>query len=286
MSALKERLSVVILTYNRAGELRRTLQHMTTLPEQPEIIVVDNASTDGTASMVRTEFPQVVLLTSAHNIGGAARNFGVEATTTPYVAFCDDDSWWQRDSLPAAADLLDIHPRVAAVCARILLGTEQREDPICGLMASSPLPSVGLPGPALLGFVACAVVFRRQAYLNAGGYERRFFVGGEEALLTLDLVNAGWSVVYAENLLVYHYPSPQRDRKARHRIVARNAIWVAWLRLPWQTALRESLRMLRYAMTHSVFIGTLGSVLREAPWVLGNRKVISPRIHAWYKMLN
>lgn len=98
---------------------------------------------------------------------------------------------------------------VGEVCGRILLGPEQREDPICSTMSASPLPADGLPGPALLGFVACAVVFRRQAYLSAGGYEPRFFIGGEEALLTLDLVDAGWYVIYAQQLLAHQHPSPQ-----------------------------------------------------------------------------
>ena len=275
MSSAEDRICVVILTYNRSTELRRTLQHMSALAEQPAIIVVDNASTDDTADMVRATFPQVTLLTAPRNMGGAGRNLGVEAARAPYVAFCDDDSWWEPGALPAAADLLDRHPALAAVCGRILLGPEQREDPICALMSASPLPSEGLPGPALLGFVACAVVFRRQAYLNAGGYEPRFFVGGEEALLTLDLADAGWHVVYMQDLLAHHHPSPHRDRKDRHRIVARNAIRVAWLRLPFRTALIESLRMLRYALAHGVVASTVLSALREAPWVLRNRRVIS-----------
>jgi GT2 family glycosyltransferase len=280
------RLSVVILTYNRQDELRRTLQHMCALPEQPPIIVVDNASSDGTADMVHTEFPQVRLIASPGNIGGAGRNLGVQAADTPYVAFADDDSWWEPGALPAAADLLDAHPSVAAVCSRILLGEQRREDPICAMMANSPLPADGLPGPALLGFVACAVVFRRQAYLDAGGYEPRFFVGGEEALLTLDLVEAGWRIVYAGHLVAHHHPSPQRDRQDRHRVVARNALWLAWLRLPWHTALRDSLRMLRYAAAHGVLLAALRSAMLETPWVLRNRRVVSERVHGWYKLLN
>lgn len=282
----ENRLSVVILTFNRREELRRTLERMGTLPEQPPIILVDNASTDGTAEMVGSDFPQITLLASPANVGGAARNLGVQEAHTPYVAFCDDDSWWAPGSLSAAADMLDTHPSIAAVCARILLGPEEREDPICFRMASSPLPAAGLPGPALLGYVACAVVFRRRAYLDAGGYEQRFFVGGEETLLTLDLVNAGWHFVYAPQLLVHHYPSPQRDRKDRHRIIARNAIWVAWLRLPALTALRETWRMLRYAGTHGVFAATVRGVLRELPWIASTRRVVSPRVHAWYRLLN
>lgn len=232
MSTSQSRVSVVILTHNRVDELRVTLERMCALPERPAIIVVDNASTDTTSSLVRERFPQVTLISLERNIGGAARNVGVRQARTPYVAFCDDDSWWDSGSIARAQAVLDAYPRVAAVCARILLGADQTEDPICAEMAASPLPSAGLPGPALLGFVACAVVFRREPYLNAGGYEPRFFVGGEEELLALDLVAGGWSLVYVPQLVVYHHPSPRRDNVRRQTIVIRNTLWVAWLRLP------------------------------------------------------
>ncbi|HEY0844415.1 MAG TPA: glycosyltransferase [Noviherbaspirillum sp.] len=286
MSQWKERVTVIILTYNRSGELRRTLENMTAMTDAPPIIVVDNASTDDTAAMVASEFPSVRLLRSPGNIGASARNLGVEAAQTPYVAFCDDDSWWAPGSLDAAADILDNHPRLAAVCARILLGPDEKEDPICRQMATSPLPADGLPGPALLGFVACAVMFRRQAYRDAGGFEPRFFVGGEEELLSLDLLSMGWRVAYVERLTVHHHPSPQRDRKDRHRVVARNAIWVAWLRLPLTTSLKSSWRMLRYALRHRVLLSTLRSTLRELPWILRNRRVVQSHIHGWYRLLN
>lgn len=285
MTVLRERLTVVILTYNRASELRHTLEKMLDLSDQPAIIVVDNASTDSTEETVSSEFKAVKLIRSERNVGAAARNLGVEQAKTPYVAFCDDDSWWAEGSLETAVGLLDAHSRLAAVCARILLGPEEREDPICAVMADSPLPAQGLPGPALLGFIACAVVFRRQAYLQAGGYEERFFVGGEEALLTLDLVSSGWHVVYAGQLTVHHHPSPQRDKADRHRVVARNAIWVAWLRLPFFSAVADTWRMIRYAKKHRVLFATLASVLREVPWLISKRRVVTPELDGWYRML-
>ena len=99
-------------------------------------------------------------------------------------------------------------------------------------MANSPLPADGLPGPSLLGLLAGATVFRRDAFLGAGGYDPRFFLGGEEALLALDLVAGGWVLVYAGDLTVHHYPSAQRDASSRRRLLARNRLWVAWLRRP------------------------------------------------------
>ncbi|HEX2530643.1 MAG TPA: glycosyltransferase family 2 protein, partial [Burkholderiaceae bacterium] len=171
MDAISNRLSVVVLAHNRAYELLHTLERMTALPEKPELVVVDNASVDDTVGLVKERFPQVKLVELKANLGAAARNIGVEHAHTPYVAFCDDDTWWEAGSLPQAADLLDAYPRIAVLSARMLVGKAERDDPTCMVMNRSPLQSDHLPGKAVLGFLAGASVFRRDAFLQAGGYE-------------------------------------------------------------------------------------------------------------------
>lgn len=159
--SLESRVSVVLLTYNCAQRLDPILDHLLDL--QVEIIAVDNGSRDDTVSVLHRRGLRVLAL--AENIGAAARNLGVEHATTPYVAMCDDDGWYERDGLIEAADLLDHHPRLAVVNGRILVGDEERLDPISAEMAVSPLPATDdLPGAALLGFMAGAVVVRRRAY--------------------------------------------------------------------------------------------------------------------------
>jgi GT2 family glycosyltransferase len=285
MTRFNNQVSVVILTYNRAHELRRTLEKMRALPEQPKLIVVDNASTDDTCAIVQKEFPEVELIRRPENTGAAARNHGVRAARTPYVAFCDDDSWWAPGALSQAAAVLDANPVVAAVCAKILLGPQEKVDPVCDSMAASPLPQAQLPGPSLLGFVACAVVFRRQAYLDAGGYEAKFFVGGEEELLALDLLVKDWRIVYLDDLIVHHHPSSFRDNGGRQRIVIRNALWVAWMRLPFAVALNHSVRILGMAHRRKVLLPALLSAVRELPWVMRMRRVLPADVLALYRTL-
>lgn len=285
MESRNQQVSVVLLTYNRVDELRRSLDKLLAMPEQPPVIVVDNASTDGTAAMVSRHYQQVGLITLPRNIGGAGRNAGVRLATTPYVAFCDDDSWWEDGALELAVDILDHYPDVAALCGRVLLGMDCREDPTCAEMALSPLPAERLPGPGLLGFIACAVVFRRDAYLQAGGYEARFFIGGEEELLSLDLAAAGWRLAYVPQLTVHHHPSPYRDNIARQIIVIRNALWVAWLRLPPAWALRETLRIRRRAASPTAWRGGLRQAVRELPWVWRSRRMLPPQVAAALRLL-
>ena len=225
------RVGVSILTYNRVDEVSRTVERMLSLPEQPQIVVVDNGSTDGTPATLGQRFPSVRCLTLSGNPGASGRNAGVAALDTPYVALCDDDTWWEPGSLRRAANLLDSHPKLAAVAGRVLVGPDNRLDPVCREMAASPIRvDTPLPGPALLGFLACAVVVRRSAFLEVGGFEKRFFIGGEEELLTLDLLAAGWRSATSP-MWSFTTIRPRRaatDRPAK--VMVRNHLWVAWMR--------------------------------------------------------
>jgi glycosyltransferase involved in cell wall biosynthesis len=116
-----ERVAIVVITHNRREEVLRSLARHARLPEQPAIIVVDNASVDGTACAVAEQFPRVHVLRSATNLGAAARTLGVRHAEAPYVALCDDDTWWSPGSLRRAANLFNIHPRLAVATGRVLV---------------------------------------------------------------------------------------------------------------------------------------------------------------------
>jgi GT2 family glycosyltransferase len=242
-------VSVVIATRNRRASLLRSLERLVALPENPEIIVIDNASSDGTGTAVRTAFPDVRLLALEHNRGAAARNIGVEATTTSYVAFSDDDSWWQPGALARAAQLLAAYPRLGLLAARVLVGDTRRLDPVCELMAESPLTADRtLPGPPVLGFIACGAVVRRVAFLGVGGFNEQLRFTGEERLLAVDLAAAGWFCAYVPEVVAHHSPSNQRNAEARRRQAVRNELWYAWLRLSGRPAALRTWAVIRASL--------------------------------------
>ncbi|MBC9724207.1 glycosyltransferase family 2 protein [Streptomyces sp. TRM68367] len=175
-------------TRNRAATLAATLDHLLALPERPPVLVADNASTDGTRTLLARRYPDVRVLALPASRGALARNAGVRALSTPYVAFSDDDSWWEPGALDTAARLLDAHPRLGLLAARTLVGPGNTPDPLNDVLAASPLGGADdLPGTSVLGFLGCAAVARRTAYLDAGGYHRLPFFGAEETLLAYDL---------------------------------------------------------------------------------------------------
>jgi N-acetylglucosaminyl-diphospho-decaprenol L-rhamnosyltransferase len=278
-SARDSRVTVVILTHNRRVELLAALERARELPEAPAVVVVDNASHDGTAEHLARGFPDLDVVRLRENRGAAGRNVGAERAATRYVAFADDDTWWAPGSLRRAADLLDRHPQLGLITGRILVGPDNREDAACAAMAGSPLRcEPGLPGMPVLGFLAGATVVRRSAFLSVGGYERRLFLGGEEQLVAVDLAAAGWAMAYVPDVLAHHHPSAARDGSRRRVLLIRNALWFAWLRRPASVAVPVTVRTLRAAAHDPDTRRALREAVMGLGWVLHRRRVTPPHV--------
>jgi GT2 family glycosyltransferase len=287
MNEFDTRVSIVMITRNRSKEADRTLALLARLPEHPRIIVVDNGSTDGTADMIRNDHPEVQLIAARSNLASAGRTLGVRAATTPYVAFSDDDSWWQPGALRRAADLFDAHPTLALIAGHILVGDGTRVDPVCAEMVGSPLaPAPGVPGTPVLGFLAGMSVVRRDAYLAVGGFDARVGVGGEEAWVAADLAAAGWHLSYVPDVVARHMPSAQRDPRHRRRIDLRNALWFAWTRRRLPAAARRTVALLGAAPRDRVTTGALADAVRGWSWVRRNRRPLPPAVDAGLDLLD
>ncbi|WP_405152223.1 glycosyltransferase [Sphaerisporangium sp. NBC_01403] len=279
-------MTVVIITMDRRAELLRTLGHMTALPERPRVIVVDNGSHDGSADAVARDYPGVRLIRSPRNLGAVARNVAVEEVSTPYVAFCDDDTWWEPGALSEAADLLDGHPELASVTGRILVEPDLREDPITPELRYSPIQGPGwMPGPALLSILAGASMLRVVAFRETGGFSPRIWLGGEEELLSLDLVSRGWWLCWAEGVVVHHAASKIRDRRLRRRLGIRNTLWTAWLRRPAPDALRRTAAVLRSVPKDRASASAVAAAVAGLPWVLRERRVVPMDVERGLRLL-
>jgi GT2 family glycosyltransferase len=279
-------VTVVMATRDRRAEALNALGHLVALPERPAVLVVDNGSGDGTVEAIRRAHPEVATIALEANLGGTARTLGTAAATTPYVAFSDDDSWWAAGSIGHAAELLDAHPRLGVLVARVLVGEERRLDPISAEMRSSPLPQRdGDAGVPVLGFMACAAVMRRNVLLDAGGFHRHFGIGGEEALVAMDVAAAGWEIAYVEEVVAHHHPSRSRDPLARRRILARNDLWTSWLRRPGPDVRRRTLRTARAAVRDPAVRAGLLEAARGLPWVLTERRPLTDRVEADLRVL-
>jgi GT2 family glycosyltransferase len=274
------RCTVVIATRDRRPSLLHTLARLRALPEEPPVIVVDNGSRDGSVDAVRCAFPEVEVVALESNAGAPARNVGVERARTPYVAFADDDSWWAPGALARAVELFDTHPGLGLIGARILVGPEEQEDPTTAVMAASPLPAPpGLPGPAVLGFLACGAVVRRSAFLEVGGFDELLFFLGEEQRVALDLSARGWHLSYHHDVVAHHHPSPPGDPAGRRRRQLRNDVLTAWLRRPARVAMTRTAALGAAALQGDRSAGgALGEVLVRLPRAWQARSRLPPAV--------
>ena len=206
------RLTYVIVTHNRRERLLATLAELpaaTPLPsDQWEVRVVDNASTDGTAEALRQRtrpFPVHVSERPA-NEGVAARNHGIDTARGEHVCLLDDDSYPVGNAIPLSLRQLDARPDLAAVVGRVRL-------PDGGLEACA-LPSV---------LISCAVVLRRSALEQVGGFREEFFRKAGEYDLSYRLWDAGWRIERFEDVVYRHDKHlAGRSSSLAHKLDLRN----------------------------------------------------------------
>lgn len=280
---LADRLSVVLLTYNCAHRLDTILDRLCALGVP--VIAVDNASSDGTVAVLSAR-PEIQLVSLPVNIGAAGRNHGVHRVGTPYVLFCDDDGWWEPAGLAAAVRLFDVHPRLALVNARILVGDEGRLDPISAEMADSPLPDRdGIPGAVLLSFMGGAVIARGSAYLEVGGYDPAFFMGGEEETLAVKLSRAGWHMRYLPDVVMRHFPSVANAPQLRAHGM-RNTLWNAWLHRRFASALRWTVFTLADTPKNIDWVRGVRMTVNGLPWILKQRRPMNTELDSALAILD
>jgi GT2 family glycosyltransferase len=267
-------VTVVVASRNRCADL------LVTLPRhEAPVVLVDNASTDDTVAAVRQAHPEITLLELDRNLGARARTIGAAEAGTPFVAFADDDSWWAPGELARAVRIMRAHARLAVLNARVLVGPEERLDPVCEEMARSSLGTApDLPGPSLLGFIACAALVRTEAFESVGGFDPVVRFPGEEERLALDLAAAGWGLAYTDGITVHHHPSVHRDAPGRRQAaIWRSRLLTALMRLPTGDVIRLVARAVRCGRPG--FEG-LVRALPDVPSALRLRRPIPPQLRA------
>jgi GT2 family glycosyltransferase len=289
MAYSSSRTSFVVATRDRADDLADTLSRLLDNTGCP-IIVVDNNSHDTTRE-VTAEFSgrypgRLQLIGLPRNRGAVARNVGVAACRTPFVAFCDDDSWWQPDATEIAEEQFDRHPDLALLAACTVVEPGARIDAFSRQLAGSPLGRHrGKPGPSILGFQSCSAMVRKTAFEAVGGFNEVLFFRGEEQLVALDLVVAGWQLCYCPDMVAFHRPSPRRGTPAAQRArVLRNDFLTACMRRPPSTCARTWAALLRAAVHDRAHMRAAAEALTLLPAALRNRRRLPPDVESQVRL--
>jgi|GEM_PF-1150641 len=214
-------VSVVILSWNRIEDLRFTLD---TLRRDPyprlEIIVVDNASTDGTPDMVRGEFSGVRLIELPENVGIAGWNAGFEVARGRYILVLDDDSYPESGAVTAGVGYMETHPHCGVAGFRVYNERLHLEE-----------TSVFNSGPEMM-FTGCGAMIRRSVLEATGMFDEFIFLYEHEVEFSMRVWNAGFRVDYVPGAKVRHRAS-QKNRGVQRKkdcrrvyFTARNTMYV------------------------------------------------------------
>lgn len=191
----KPLVSINILSFNRREELKNTLQKVYEQSyKNIEIIVVDNASTDGSPQMVKKEFPEVILIELDKNIGIAGWNKGFEIAKGEYVLVLDDDSYPNEKALETTLDLVHSREDIGIVSAKII-NTKYN---FCETQNYPKNP---------FSFVGCGALIDNIKLEEVGYFDPNIFIYLNELDLTARFIDKGYSVVYDERAIVFHNQS-------------------------------------------------------------------------------
>jgi GT2 family glycosyltransferase len=299
------RVSVVVVTWQGAHLLPPCLDSLARQTVDHEVIVIDNASTDSTAQVLR-DYPDVRVLRTDRNLGFAGgADLGLRAARTEFVAFLNNDAVAEPTWLAALLSAITAEPGVAAVSSLMLLA--DCDPPVVNNAGVVVLPTLygadraagadpaSVDEPAeVFGFSGGAALVRRSAAMDVGGFPAAFFLYYEDTDLSWRLRLAGWSIRYEPTAVVHHRHAATSDRDSplfafhneRNRLllVARCApagpAAAAWGRFCLTTAslaVRHA-RRLRGADAHNLRVPlrlrVLASAVRLLPWALHSRRRI------------
>src|SRR5262249_53146863 len=247
-----------------------------------EIIAVDNASTDGSAEMVRDEFPDARLVPLPKNVGAAGRNAGVAAAKGDIVFTLDNDVLFRTpDDVRHALAALPRRPRAAVVTFKIVAATGglSRRDWCHPRDPRRWSESEFATDYVLEGASAC----RRDAFLAAGGYWEPLFIGHEGWDLAFRLIGAGPELIYTPTVRVQHMVDPTVGPPSRiYYTFTRNAIWVALRNrrpLPAIRSIAQDLALMGFAAFRAgeldAFRRAIVDAVRGARAALGTRAPLS-----------
>jgi hypothetical protein len=225
--------SIIIVTYNSSSSIGACLTPVVEMADV-EIVVVDNDSRDGTATLLKERFPSVTLIALQDNIGfGRACNIGVTASSGSFILLLNPDAVAPAQAIRQFIAFFEKHPRAGLVGGRLVdpsglpLQSMGDRPTVVRLVLEKPiewvatrvnpsgvlrrtigkyfakfrLPQVAEPVDWVSGAALCC---RRQAWNDTGGFDENFFLYYEDVDLCLRAGQVGWEVWHVPAAVVFH----------------------------------------------------------------------------------
>jgi hypothetical protein len=280
-------VSIVTICWNRKADICESLSRIRDI-DYPnlEIIVVDNASTDGTSATIETDFPEVQLLQMPENVGIAAYNVGFKTARGEYIVILDDDSFPHRDSLKRMVRKFENDASLGVVAFDVRnfynyddVKTETVEE------VTENRETAAAAKDYLLAFNGAGAGVRREVLLRAGSYPEEFFLYWNEQDTAFRILDMGYGIQFFSDIVAYHKFSPvNRESRRAPFFHARNGFWLIWKNYPLNMAMNLTLRFIHdcvYAAIEQkafVYIHAMLAAFANAGKLRGKRKPVTQDI--------
>lgn len=225
-------VSVVIVTRDRSELLRRCLKSVYKSTLKPsKVVVVDNASSDNTALVVKKEFPKTHLITNRKNTGAAAgRNIGAANSTSEFIFFLDDDAYIETSTIQNALKVILADPNIAIIQTKVLsdlnpkkiLGIAHDIDTRTSLIKAYGINEIdgGQYSKVIdIPMVGTGWLIRRKIFNEVGGFDEKFFVPYEDSDISLRIRKLGYRIVFTPNSRIWHQELKKTDINSRIRSI-------------------------------------------------------------------
>jgi GT2 family glycosyltransferase/glycosyltransferase involved in cell wall biosynthesis len=289
-------LSIIVLSWNVADLLAGCLQSLPVAAgdwwERTEVIVVDNASTDASVSLVRTDFPHVRLVALTSNLGfSGGNNAGIQVSRGQHILLLNADTLARPLSIEALANYLDANPGTGIVGPRLLnpdgsTQSSRRRFPtvVTALVESTPVQRWFSGSRLLRDFYmldrpdeetqqvdwlsGAALMCRRETLMQVGLLDPGYFMFSEEVDLCKRVAAAGWDIAYLPEARIVHYggQSTEQDVPARH--IHFNTSKARYFRLHEGSLAGRIVR--RYLL--GVYVAQ--SITEGAKWLVGHKRAL------------
>jgi len=305
-------ISILIVSWNVRELLRRCLQSVigngqlritnNRLPIT-EIIVVDNASRDGTVDMLRAEFPRVRVIANSENRGFTrANNQALALAQGRYLFLLNPDTELRPDALPTLFEYAEANPRVGMIGPQLFYGdgspqSSRRRFPTrATAFLESTLLQPWFPNHRVLTHFymrdtrddatlqvdwinGAAMFVRRQVYAQIGGFDEAFFMYSEELDWCRRAKDAGWQIVYLPSAQITHYEGKSSEQAVAQRDIYFHSSKVRYFRKYHGAFFAEILRA--FLLATFAF-----QIARESvKWILGHKRALrAQRIRAYLQV--
>lgn len=261
MVGSNSRVSAVIPAYGKPDTLAVTLDHLAELPFD-EVIVVDNSSDREIRDIVKGRGARLRLIDPGTNLGIAARNLAAREASGEFLLSLDDDSYPLPGAVEAMREAMQRNPAAGVVTGLMReqdrYGRHLPDDEVgswdwwlrCGQEGEPPAE-----GFESNFFSEGAALFRRDAFLEVGGWFEPFFHLSAEKDLAIRLIEAGWEIRYLPVARFEHMKGSKRPEYFQRALYyrTRNELWHYWLRFPAAVAMRRIPAYVLYFLAESLF---------------------------------